>query len=79
MSRPERIRFIESGGAELLEVAHQAALEVGRLVLVDIVFLGQLVDHTHQLRQELLRRCGVSHIAEVLDGSTSRLFVIAVA
>lgn len=60
-------------------MTHQTALEIAGFVLVDIVFLGQLVDHADQLRKELLSFCLICHVSEILDCRTRRFLVITVA
>ncbi len=49
-------------------MTHQAALEVGGFVAVDVSTLGQTVNHAHDLGQKFFSLGLFFHLAQVLDG-----------
>ena len=51
----------------MLQVTHQAALEVACFVFVDTVLLGQLVYHADQFWKKLLRFRMIGQTTEVFD------------
>lgn len=61
-----------------VHVAHQATLEVGRFVAVDVAALRQTVNHADHLGQKLGCCCFIFQIAQVFDGRARRFFVIAI-
>ena len=63
---------------QVSNVLHQAALQVGCLVLMPSVFLCQFVDHLDHFWQETYRLRLVLHAAQLLDRRTSSLLVVAV-
>ena len=77
-SRSGETRFEGNGQLDLGQsgdVLHQAALEVCSLVLMDIMLLGQTVDHRNHLGQENLGFVLFGHGSQVLDGRTGAFLV----
>lgn len=60
-------------------VLAELALQIGRLVFVDHVFLGQLVDHRDYLGEQLRGFGLVRTQTQFLDGVTGRFVVVTVA
>lgn len=57
----------------------KTALQVGSLVLVDIVLLGQSVNQTYHLRKEFFRLSLVSKQSQTLDGCTGSFLIKAIS
>ncbi len=64
--------------SQCVDVALKTTFQVGSFVAVDIAALCQSVNHADHLRKENECFRFLFQIAQVLDSSTSRFFVIAV-
>lgn len=62
----------------LHQITTYAALEVGRLVLVNDIHLGELVEHGGHFRKQYQSGLLLGRVAQRLHGVTSRLVVIFV-
>lgn len=63
---------------QFIDMFHQARLDVGRLILMNNVRLGQLIQHALHFRQELRGFLFIRHITELTDSRAHGFGVISV-
>ena len=75
---PFRVRRRRLVLGKPVDEAGQATFEVGGLVLVPGIALGESIDHTNDFGQEFLSFGSVRHLPQLFDGRTGGFLVIAV-